>query len=116
MVNLHGHIVYLAGPISKVDWTQAKVNFVDLEAKVRKFKPQQIYNPLDFMAPPVKLDEMQRWSWYMKQAVRALSLCDAIVLMDNYHISKGARLEKYLAEELGITVIHERELHETIPE
>lgn len=116
MADLQGKIVYLAGPISKVDWTDAKVKFVDLEAKVRKFKPQQIYNPLDFMAPPVKMDEMQRWSWYMKQAVRALSLCDAIVLMDNYHISKGARLEKYLAEELGITVYHERELYEVLPE
>ena len=116
MVNLHGHIVYLAGPISKVDWTEAKVKFVDLEGKVRNFKPKHIYNPLDFMAPPVEMDEMERWSWYMRQAVRALSLCDAIVLMDNYHISKGARLEKYLAEELGITVYHERDLREVSSE
>lgn len=116
MANLQEQTVYIAGPISKVDWTEAKVKFVDLEGKVRKFSPKHIYNPLDFMAPPVQMDEMERWSWYMRQAVRALSLCDAIVLMDNYHISKGARLEKYLAEELGITVYHERDLREVSSE
>ena len=116
MANLQEQTVYIAGPISKVDWAEAKVKFVDLESKVRKFKPKHIYNPLDFMDPPVKMDEMERWSWYMRQAVRCLSLCDAIVLMDNYHISKGARLEKYLAEELDITVYHERDLREVSSE
>jgi len=110
MVSLHGKIVYLSGPVSKVDFTEAKQKFVDLEARVRQFWPQQIHNPIDFDAPTVQLDEMQRWCWYMRQSVRRLAMCDVIVLMDNYVISKGSRLEKYLAEELGMEIIHEKEL------
>ena len=112
MVNLNGKIVYLAGPISKVEWTEAKVKFQNLEDKVRKLHPQLIFNPIEHYAPPVPLDEMQTWTWYMRQSVRQLSQSDAIVLMDNYVISKGARLEKYLAEELGLEVYKECDLHE----
>lgn len=109
-MNLAGKTIYLSGPISKVDWKEAQIKFAALELKVRPYKPGHIYNPLDFMAPPQEMDELERWCWYMKQSVRALSLCDTIVLMDNYVISKGSRLEKYLAEELGIEVLHEKQL------
>jgi nucleoside 2-deoxyribosyltransferase len=110
MINLHGKIVYLAGPISKVEWSVAQQRFTDLENKVRKYLPQQIYNPINHLAPPFKADEMETWTWYMRQSVRDVSLSDAIVLMDNYHISKGARLEKYLASELGVEIYHEKDL------
>ena len=112
MADLTGKKVYLAGPISKVEWSDAKVKFHALETKVKKFNPGMIYNPLNHMAPPTPLDEMETWTWYMRQSVRDVSVCDAIVLMDNYVISKGARLEKYLAEELGLEVYKECDLHE----
>lgn len=110
MINLHGKIVYLAGPISKVEWEVAKQRFIDLEEKTRKYLPQQIYNPINHLRPPYNLDEIQTWTWYMRQSVRDVSLSDAIILMDNYHISKGARLEKYLASELGVEIYYERDL------
>jgi hypothetical protein len=33
-------------------------------------------------------------------------------MMEGYHISKGARLEKFVAEQLGIKVLFEKDLHE----
>jgi nucleoside 2-deoxyribosyltransferase len=110
MINLQGKIVYLAGPISKVEWGVAKQRFMELEEKTSKYLPQRIYNPINHLKPPYPMDEMETWAWFMRQSVRDLSMCDAIVLMDNYMISKGARLEKYLASELGVEIYNEKDL------
>ncbi len=96
---------YLAGPITKVKWQDAKDMFLKMEEyALEKLQFCEVVNPIDHPSPDEELDEMELWCHYMKISVNRLSNCDAILLAPNYVISKGARLEKYIAEELGLEV------------
>lgn len=102
---------YLAGPISKMDWADAKEQFYKMEDYARvSLGFAEVVNPVDHQGPDSQeeLDEMEVWTAYMRESIRKLTGCDAILLAPNYHISKGARLEKYVAEELGCTVYYMR--------
>ena len=100
-------IIYLAGPVSKIDWDDAKSQFKDMERYALYLGFDEVVNPVNHDKPSVELDnEMDVWCHYMRESVRKLADCDAILLAPNNHISKGARLEKYIAEELGCEVYY----------
>ncbi len=47
------------------------------------------------------------WSYYVRKDIKHLVDCDAIYLMKNWEQSRGARLEKHIADELGMEVLYE---------
>lgn len=47
------------------------------------------------------------WKEFMRVDLKALVDCDAIYLLKGWHISKGARLERYIAYLLDIKVFGE---------
>lgn len=97
--------IYLAGPISVVDWDEAKSMFKRMsEYAIMALGYAEVINPVDHPSPDTELEGDDLWQHYMKVSVRKLSSCDAILLAPNYQISKGARLERYLAEELGLEI------------
>ena len=56
-------------------------------------------------------DEGQTWkplqgkySYYLKIALQKMLRCNAIVMLDGWQDSKGARVERYLAEALGYKI------------
>ena len=54
---------------------------------------------------PVKGEvDGKEWSYYLKKDIKKLLGCDAIILLNDWEKSKGARLEKHIAEELGYEV------------
>lgn len=114
MIDLHGKAVYLSGPITNNDLVEVKKSFNSLHNLVNKLGVRSVHNPIYFLTPSseLSLDKQGIWEFYMKQSLKNLVQCDIIVLMDRYHSSKGARLEKYVAEQLGIEVIYEKDLHE----
>ncbi len=45
------------------------------------------------------------WEHYMKLGIRSLLDCDTIVLLPGWENSRGAKLERLIAEHLGMDVI-----------
>lgn len=46
----------------------------------------------------------QTWEWYMRRALQMLLDCDEIVLLPGWENSRGARIERQIAEALGMPV------------
>jgi hypothetical protein len=44
------------------------------------------------------------WSWYMREALKMMLECDEVVLLPAWETSRGARLERLVADALGIAV------------
>jgi hypothetical protein len=53
----------------------------------------------------VQLDDEATWADYMRADLKLLLDCDFIYMLDGWEDSKGARLERELAENLGIEEI-----------
>lgn len=53
--------------------------------------------------------KVAKWEEFIRWDIRVLIDCEAIVLMDGWHKSRGARLEHHIADALGLKVltIHE---------
>lgn len=103
--------VYISGAISSVGYEQAKRNFDEAKEKIKKLGANYLpVSPMDFDSEEDftqgEQDEETRkaiWKKCMKRDIKLLMECDMIYLMDNYAQSDGALLEKYIAEEVGIT-------------
>ena len=111
---LKGEFVYISGPITGTDMDDTKEKFVKVHNKLWALGATKVCNPIYFGKPPnnLSLDTNQKWEFYMKNSLRSLVDCTTIMMMEGYHISKGARLEKFVAEQLGIKVLFEKDLHE----
>lgn len=54
-----------------------------------------------------KLPEYDKWAYYMDNCIKALLRCDAIFMLKNWGQSKGARVERAIAIELGLEIIYQ---------
>lgn len=87
---------YLAGPITgREDWE----NRFDQAAKKLRDAGLQIVSPLDLAK------RGESWGFNMRRCIRSLTECDGLILLDGWEESKGARLEREIAEGLGMTVV-----------
>jgi len=59
------------------------------------------YEPVD---PTACISSKESWSKAMKLAIRMMLLCDGVSLLPDWRKSKGAKIEKRLARELGMDV------------
>lgn len=46
----------------------------------------------------------QTWDWYMRHALRMVTEADGVALLPGWSRSKGARLERQVADSLGLDV------------
>jgi nucleoside 2-deoxyribosyltransferase len=57
---------------------------------------------------PAELDDVvgmdREWEWYMKRDIELLVGCDAVAVLDGWRMSRGARLEVYIASALSMMV------------
>lgn len=44
------------------------------------------------------------WEWYMRRTLKMMLDCDEVVLLPGWRESKGARIERQLAEQLGMKI------------
>lgn len=52
------------------------------------------------------LNPRQSWEFYMKNDIATLMLCDEIHMLPDWYTSKGASIERQLAEDLGIKIVY----------
>ena len=95
-------LTYVAGPMSLVGpptWNYPA--FMEMAEKLRG-AGYEVINPADLHEPSEDLPH----DWYLRRDLAQLVKCNRIVLLENHHMSKGARLERHVAIELGMEVIH----------
>jgi len=98
-------VIYISGPMTgypnfnREAFVKAEMNLIG--------KGKEIVSPSlleqDIEGRKFKTLE-EAWMYYMKTALIKLLHCNAIVMLDGWSDSKGARLERYLAETLGYKI------------
>jgi len=94
--------VYISGQITGLEFADAYSKFEFAEKFINSLTHNVAVNPM-------KLDHVhdQTWESFMVEDIRALFSCDAIYLLSNWEESKGARIEKAIAKEMGIEIIYQ---------
>lgn len=90
--------VYISGKISGIE-DEAKILFDNAENHLIGLG-YEVVNPMT-----IEHNHDLSWNSYMKTDIKALMDCTHIYLLPNYIDSKGAIIEKQLAENVGINVI-----------
>lgn len=90
--------IYVSGPMSGVKDMNFPA-FNDAAAKLRALG-HEVVNPAE-------LGEHDDWQWsdYLKRDIVELLKCEVILMLPNWADSRGASLEKYVAEKLGLRVV-----------
>jgi hypothetical protein len=99
-------IVYISGPITGIGNNNREA-FYDMEREILKLNGVTgVINPIKIAA---EVDYEKRfeaypaeWSDYMRACIKELCKCDAIVFLPGHEKSRGSKLEKQIAESLGI--------------
>ena len=86
---------YLSGKITGDENYRQKFNSAE---KLLKSKGYKVLNPVKGEK------DGKTWTYYMKRDIKKLLKCDGIMLLEDYKTSKGAKLEKIIAVNLGYKV------------
>lgn len=90
--------VYISGPITGIDFGN-RFAFSCARCALELCGYEAV-DPSD-----VQLDDEATWSDYMRADLKLLLDCDYICMLEGWEDSKGARIERELAENLGIEEI-----------
>ena len=101
--------VYISGQITGLEESEYRRLFSEAERSLSRLG----YEPVN----PCALDEAEDtggWTWsdYMRRDIKMLCGCDLICLLPNWRKSRGARLERTVAEMLGIERIGKPEFRQ----
>ena len=96
--------IYIAGPMS--GWPDNNYPAFNTKAAELRAEGWAVENPAENPVP-----ECGTWLGYMRMALRQLALCDAIYLLAGHQTSRGATIERRLAEAMGFEVVHEQADH-----
>lgn len=98
--------VYISGQITGLEPQEAQERFEGAEYLLENIGLTPI-NPLKNGLP-----FNSSWEEHLVKDIEMLMSCNAIMLLGNWGNSKGARIEKQIAEEMGLKVLHEEVLNE----
>lgn len=89
--------VYVSGPMSGLP----ELNFPAFHAAAAALRTAgfEVINPAEHEEAPGKT-----WADYLRKDIRLLMDCAGVALLPGWEHSKGARLERHIAIELGMTV------------
>lgn len=91
--------IYVAGPCSGIP----EMNYPLFNAVAKRLRAlgHEVLNPAENPVPPCGT-----WAGYMRMALVQLVQCECIVLLPGWAESRGALLERSVAQALGIDVAH----------
>lgn len=87
--------LYLAGPMTGLpDYNRPAFHAA---AKQLRDQGYEVANPAELDG-----DDREPWELWMRKALQLMLTCDWVVFLPGWRLSRGARLESLVAEELGI--------------
>lgn len=92
--------IYIAGPMTGLPDNNYP-SFHDAAARMRN-KGWHVENPAENPAPHV--EAACTWSGYMRMGISQLMTCHAIYLLPGWQNSRGASVEYFIAQRLGLTI------------
>lgn len=101
--------IYLSGPMSNLpDLNHPLFHAVAADLRGKGYR---VNNPAETALPqlPVSMnpvDKLSIWIAYMREDIKLLMDSDKVAVLPNWQQSKGAKLEVYLAHELGMEIIN----------
>ena len=93
-----GSKIYISGAISNVSKYVSDAKFGAAE----QWCIERGYIPINPNNMPCNLSH---WEEFMKRDIKLLVDCDVILMLDNWKVSRGARLEYDIATRLGMEVL-----------
>ena len=94
--------VYLSGPMTGLP-EYNKHAFMGCAQALRAVG-YEVVNPAENTVDTAGLSEQEAWQAYMRIDIKQLLDCDGIVMMPGWPESKGATLERAIAQGLGLSV------------
>ena len=89
--------IYISGQITGLFIEEAKKQFKEAEVLLKE-KGHEVINPFNIIPD----NPNPKWEDYMLADIKELFSCEAIYFLNNWHLSKGARIEKRIAEEMNL--------------
>lgn len=102
-----GMKVYLSGPMTGFE--EFNYPAFHAHAEALRARGHEVVSPAEQDLVSGLNPEVAEWHEFIRWDLKVLVDCEAIVLMDGWHKSRGARLEHHVADALGMQVltIHE---------
>lgn len=98
--------IYLSGPISGLDYKEAKKRFHELQEMLEK-KGHDVFNPIEYCESWYGPDDKKEWQEYMNRLLPCICRCDTIYMMNGWKESYGAQIEYLWAVRCGLEVVSE---------
>lgn len=95
--------IYVAGPMTGLPGFNYSA-FHDAATRLRALG-HDVENPAENPEPPCKT-----WRGYMRMAIRQLVTCDCVALLPGWEESRGARIERRIANDLELRAVPLQEL------
>jgi len=95
---------YISGKITGLSFKEVKKNFEEAEELLKSLGMTPV-NPLKN-----GLCRSESWEKHMIRDIEMLMECDSILMLENWIDSKGARIEKYIAEERELMISFESKI------
>jgi len=89
--------IYLAGQVTGRNYDEAYKQFETAEIALRKYG-FDVVNPLRFV------HRNEDWQIAMKTCIGRLVECDACYMLRGYEFSQGAKMELFIAIQLGMAI------------
>ena len=94
--------IFISGKISGLELREAMLNFEKAQM-ILENSGYEVINPFEIKGWKVGL----LWNDYMNLCIPELLKCQAIYMLSNCGQSRGSRIERAIALELGLKVIYE---------
>ena len=90
--------IYLAGPMTGLP----EYNYPAFHAEAARLRGLgfHVENPAENQAPACGT-----WEGYMRIALRQMLKCDAVAFLPGWAESRGALLERYIAQQVGLATV-----------
>ena len=92
--------VYISGQITGIE-----EHAPELFGKAEQLLKEKGFDTINPVALPHLHDKA--WCSYMKEDIKALCDCDIIFMLGNWQNSKGATIERQIAQQLGLKVMYQ---------
>jgi hypothetical protein len=97
--------VYISGQITGLEIDTARVLFAEAEKILIEAEKMPV-NPMK----EVPFNKNYTWADYMSKDIDILLKCDGIFMLTNWVNSKGARIEHYIAKEIGLKIYYHQNI------